>query len=196
MMKRGSAEPYPNPTRASGIDVRGVLEMVAAAVLIIGFTALLFSYRKELAALGNFGYAGVFIISLVSAATIFVPAPGLALSASTALVLNPLLIGIVGGFGAAIGELTGYLVGKGAVDIKHKDLLASYKGYIEKYGLYAIIVFAAIPNPLFDIVGIAAGALRIPPGRFFLAALLGNVIKYAVVSLLFAQFGASVLSYL
>ena len=34
-----------------------------------------------------------------------------------------------------------------------------------------------MPNPLFDVAGLAAGAVQMPMRRFFLAVLAGKVIK-------------------
>jgi uncharacterized membrane protein YdjX (TVP38/TMEM64 family) len=47
---------------------------------------------------------------------------------------------------------------------------------------------AVIPNPLFDIVGIMSGVLRIPVWSFFTACWAGNVIKATAVA--FAGMGA------
>lgn len=176
--------------------IKGLVEALTGIVLILGVGAAILLYRHELEALAGFGYAGIFVIALLSAATIFIPAPGLAIAASSAIALNPLLVGIIGGTGAAFGELTSYFVGKGIADIRHGALLEQYKKWIEKYDVYAIIVIAAIPNPLFDIASIAAGLLKIPWQRFFLAALIGNIIKYTLVSMLFALFGGTLLAYL
>lgn len=184
------------PKKENKERLKGILEITFGLAVIVGAGALIFLYRREIIALSAFGYVGVFFIALLSAATIFVPAPGLAIAASLALVLNPLLIGVAGGIGAAIGELSGYVVGRGVSDVRQKELLNTYSVLVEKYEASAIILLAAIPNPLFDIVGIAAGALKIPWQRFFLAVLIGNIIKYAAIALLVSIFGSSILSYL
>lgn len=188
MTKTKSPEP--------NINLNGMLKLIVAVSIMILFSILLLKYRTEIAALGSFGYVGVFIIALASAATVFIPAPGLIIAASTAVTLNPILIGIFGGFGAAIGELVGYAAGKGFADIQNKDLFSKYKHLIEKYGMFAIFFLSAIPNPLFDIASIAAGAVKMPTKRFFIAVLLGNIMKYMTISFMFSVFGAAILSYL
>ena len=55
-----------------------------------------------------------------------------------------------------------------------------------------LFVMAAIPNPAFDLVGIAAGTLRVPLSRFFLSAFAGNLVKM----LTFAYAGAHSLRWL
>ena len=46
--------------------------------------------------------------------------------------------------------------------------------WIGRYGLAGILVLAFIPNPLFDIAGIASGALEIPWWQFLLACAAGR----------------------
>ena len=48
--------------------------------------------------------------------------------------------------------------------------------------MITIIIFAATPNPFFDIAGFAAGSMRYPINRFAAACWLGKMVKYAVVS--------------
>jgi membrane protein DedA with SNARE-associated domain len=48
-----------------------------------------------------------------------------------------------------------------------------------------IFVLAVIPNPLFDLGGLAAGALRFPAWKFLTSCLTGKVIK----SIVFAMAG-------
>ena len=40
-----------------------------------------------------------------------IPMPGHAYSLTAAVVLNPFYLGLIGGLGAALGELSGYLFG-------------------------------------------------------------------------------------
>lgn len=175
---------------------KGIFEIIFGLLLIIAFGLLLINYRDQIQSLKEFGYLGVFVIALVSAATIFIPAPGLVLAASMGLTFNPVLIGLFGGLGAAIGEMVGFVVGKGVVDARQKDLFKNYKHLIEKYGFFAILVLSAIPNPLFDIASIAAGAVKMPAKKFFIATLIGNVIKYMTISFMFSVFGAAIIAYL
>jgi uncharacterized membrane protein YdjX (TVP38/TMEM64 family) len=44
-------------------------------------------------------------------------------------------------------------------------------------------VLSAIPNPFFDLAGIAAGASGFPGKRFFLAAWIGKTIKDVTIAL-------------
>ena len=55
-----------------------------------------------------------------------------------------------------------------------------------------IIVMAFVPNPLFDIAGMAAGTLKMPLSRFLLFCWIGKTLKM----LMFAYFGASSMQWL
>jgi len=53
---------------------------------------------------------------------------------------------------------------------------------MQKYGVWMILLLAIIPNPFFDLAGIAAGVLRIPLWKFFLFCGIGKIIKMLVFS--------------
>ena len=157
--------------------LKGAAEIVIAAVIIL----LIFSFSDKIVELQEYGYAGVFIISLLSAATIFIPAPGWAAVIAMGGILNPYLVGIVAGIGSGMGELTGYLVGSGARGLSDAKF-GKYKDIIRKYGLGAVFVLAFIPNPLFDMAGLVAGALKIKIWKFLIACILGRIIRYIILA--------------
>jgi membrane protein YqaA with SNARE-associated domain len=101
--------------------------------------------------------------------------------------LNPFLLGVVAGVGSAFGELTGYMIGYGGREAIDRKMLPEYrrqKGWIRSADMLALFVLAALPNPIFDIAGMAAGALRVPVWRFLLAVALGKIIKFLAVAYL------------
>jgi membrane protein YqaA with SNARE-associated domain len=112
-----------------------------------------------------------------------------------ATVLNPYLVGLVAGIGSALGEITGYLAGSGSEKIVENEKFKKYDKYfkmIKKYDMAAIFALAFIPNPLFDIAGIAAGSLKIPLHRFLIACALGRIARY----ILLAYLGTFALEYI
>ncbi|MCX6799352.1 MAG: hypothetical protein NTW59_04650, partial [Candidatus Diapherotrites archaeon] len=80
----------------------------------------------------EFGLLGLFFFSIIGNATIFLPVPVdivvLIISPLAANPLMALLIGIVSGVGAAIGELSGYFIGvlgiKGYEKATKKEVLS------------------------------------------------------------------------
>jgi membrane protein YqaA with SNARE-associated domain len=126
----------------------------------------------------DWGYLGIFAISLVSSASIILPVPYFAFVFAAGAILNPFLVGIAGGLGSAIGEMTGYAVGFGgkkALNDKHEKLLGRAEKWVEKRGFFVvIIIFAATPLPD-DVIGILAGALSYDVRKFFIACLIGKL---------------------
>jgi len=94
---------------------------------------------------------------------------------ASAIFLNPILVGIFAGLGAAVGELTGYVIGMGGSKfIEEKPEFVAMRKIYEKYGLWSIFIFAAIPFP-FDIIGIICGVLKVRPLLFFILTAGGKV---------------------
>lgn len=157
------------------IEYKKILALIAAIFLSL----LVLFLRNKLTNIGAFGYLGVFIISIIGNATIILPIPSILAAYLGGGILNPLLVGIIAAFGATIGELTGYLAGYGGREIvKDKLKLKKIEKWMEKYGLLTIFVLAVIPNPLFDLAGIASGMLKLPVWQFFIATFLGKTIKF------------------
>ncbi|MDP2659690.1 MAG: VTT domain-containing protein [Dehalococcoidia bacterium] len=139
---------------------------------------------KDLAALG---YPGIFLLAFLSSATVLVPIPGLAVILGAGAIWQPLAVGVIGGLGAAAGEMTGYFVGRAGLSTLRAskgDRWHAADQWLRRFGFWAILVVAAVPNPFFDALGLAAGALLYPVGRFWLAAAAGNCVKYTAFALL------------
>ncbi|HEA84424.1 MAG TPA: hypothetical protein ENI04_00350 [Candidatus Wildermuthbacteria bacterium] len=133
----------------------------------------------------NFGYGGVFLISLISAATIIFPIPGFAAIPIGAHFLHPLLVAIVGALGSSIGELVAYGAARGGISIgdgkfiKWSERLAKWFEKIN--GFTIIILFAATPLP-HDVVGLFAGIIKYDIKKFFLATLIGKFLMFLVLA--------------
>ena len=132
------------------------------------------------------GYLGIFIVSLVGSATIIFPAPAFAVIFAFGAVLNPWLVGIAAGIGSAIGELTGYVIGRGGREViekRHEKWLEKAKKWTDRYGFFAVlVVFAATPLPD-DVVGILAGVFEYDVKKFLLASMIGKIIMSTCLAL-------------
>ena len=82
-----------------------------ALVLVVILSIFIFSIRDQAEQLTVYGYPGIFLISILANATVFLPAPGVALVFALGSVFPPFGVAIAAGAGAAIGELSGYLAG-------------------------------------------------------------------------------------
>lgn len=163
---------------------RSLLPRVAVLLLSIALviTAVLLS-QDIIRRFADYGYLGVFIATLVTNATVFIPAPGDAFVFAAGGVLHPILTGIAAGLGASLGELTGYLAGtSGSAVITNRAAYNRLEPFLRRYGLVAIAVLAFVPNPFFDVAGVVAGMLRIPAWQFVLAAWIGKSSRYSLLA--------------
>jgi membrane protein YqaA with SNARE-associated domain len=170
------------PTGTSSFWTRKIFRfLVLVIVLVISIS--IFAFRTRFAEWAAVGVPGIFLVSLLSSATIVLPAPSLALVFAIGSALPWPLVGLAAGAGEALGELTGYLAGVGGrVVIEDQKGYERLAAWMQKRGGITIFVLSVIPNPLFDLAGIAAGTLRYPIWRFLLFACLGKTIKTSLVA--------------
>ncbi|MEM3030750.1 MAG: VTT domain-containing protein [Candidatus Micrarchaeia archaeon] len=157
---------------------------LASLLLSLAITALALWLGPQLSQqqLAAWGYLGVFVMMLVSSATVILPVPGLAVVFVLGHYTNPLLLGIAAGLGSGLGELTGYLAGYGAEGLFRKKEGARYRAlrdwmFKQNHGALALFFLALIPNPAFDLAGIVAGATRYTWWKFLAAVILGKTIR-------------------
>ena len=153
---------------------------------VIALTVYIYHIRHEARALANYGYGGIFLLSILANATIILPAPGLLFVFALGGVFNPFGIAIAAGAGAAVGELTGYMAGfSGQGVIENVEAYSSLRNWMQAHPRWVGLVImglAFLPLPLFDLAGMAAGALRVPVWIFFLWCLVGKILKMFAIA--------------
>lgn len=158
------------------------LVAIAMFVLVLGVTIALFVMRNEILKLGNYGYLGTFFLSLGTNATIILPMPSILMILPLGATFNPLYIGLVAGLGGALGEMTAYIAGYTGRGLwQDNPNYIKAVGWLKRWGMLIVFIFAVTPMPL-DIMGIAAGNLRLPAWKFFLPCWPGKTIKYIVLA--------------
>lgn len=165
------------------------LLLVLGILLIITVTVIVWQldvdWKEQIRV---YGYFGVFVLSLVTSATIIFPLPGdVALFAAPGIMklswLGVFWLGLIASIGAAIGELTAYYAGRWGRSVVARKDAGHYKqtaSRLKRYGGLTIFVFALTPLP-FDIVGVAAGSLRFPVVEFFIYCWAGRLVRSMVV---------------
>jgi membrane protein YqaA with SNARE-associated domain len=177
---QGAAPAVPPPPPKRRLRIVRVLTVIA---IIAALGAALY-FRDRLQELERYGYAAVFLVGLVSNATLILPVPGLAVSSVMGGVFNPWIVGIVGGVGQALGELTGYMAGySGQTWIGESSIYNRLTQWMQRYGVLAIFALAIVPNPIFDLGGMIAGALRLPLWKFLASCTAGKVVKNIIFAL-------------
>ncbi len=166
----------------------GKLFRFLVVLFVLGISLAIFVFRDRFAQLAAIGYPGIFLVSLLGNATIILPAPSLALVFAMGSALPPVLVGLAAGVGEALGELTGYAAGFGGrAIIEDQKMYERLVAWMQRRGGITIFVLSLIPNPFFDLAGIAAGTLRYPLWRFLLFCWLGKTLKTILVAWAGAQ---------
>ncbi|MFQ5942205.1 MAG: VTT domain-containing protein [Anaerolineales bacterium] len=164
-------------------DWRTFALRVLALLAVIAITVAAYLLRDEIENLEILGYPGIFILSLIANATVVLPAPGFIVTLVAGSIFNPILVALAAAAGAALGELTGYLAGySGRGVFERAPSYDRLEELMKEYGGWTVLVLAALPNPLFDIAGAAAGALRMPVVAFLTWAFAGKLIKMLVIA--------------
>jgi len=161
------------------------LLLVAFGLLTTGAAVVFFVFGIDIERLNNYGYAGLFVVSLISAASIIMPMPGVAAITGAGALLDPLLgipvpllVGVVAAPAEALGEFTGYLAGYGgSAVLRERRSYPKVKRWMQHNGIATMFVLSSFPNPLVDVAGVAAGAVQLPIPRFFFPMLAGKFLK-------------------
>ena len=157
---------------------------ILVLVGVVAFITALFVFRDQVKKLDNYGYVGIFLISIAANATIIIPLPGVAFTTAMGAIFSPIGVAIAAGLGAAIGELSGYLAGFGGQAVVERarlyDRLTNWMKEHQNLAYLMIFVLAFIPNPLFDLAGMASGALKLPLWKFLIACTIGKILKMVI----------------
>ena len=160
-----------------------ILTLLGTIALTIGLVLLPFDASR----FGAYGYGVLFLLTFLSSATIVLPSPALAAALQASKTLDPLIVGLVSGLAAGLGETTGYLAGRSGTQLAHvraRSLGRKIEGYIQRWGVLTVFVLAAIPLPLIDLAGIAAGAMGLGFWRFETACIAGKILRFLLVAFL------------
>ena len=154
-------------------------------ILALAITVVVYSFRNRLRSVTSYGYLGLFLISIIGNATIILPVPTFLTAFLGGGIYNPVLVGVISAAGATIGELTGYLAGIGGKAIvENQAMYDRFRRWMERYGLVALFVLAAIPNPFFDVAGIIAGMSHMRVSTYMLVTWAGKIVKFVLIAYL------------
>ena len=180
------SEEEPKKSSTKSAYALGIFGIVATLLM----AAAVIYYWEWVRALGAYGYAGAFLISILGGATIIVPVPMLAVVFALGRVMEyTWLVGIANGLGETVGALTIYMTGYGGGSAfyysTHGRLHDAYErltGLMERRGSLTLFLLAAVLNPFFYPAALAAGALRFGVKRYFIITWVGKTIKGMTVA--------------
>jgi membrane protein DedA with SNARE-associated domain len=142
----------------------------------------IFNWLEKFA--NQFGYFGIFLISLIGSLSIFFPIPYTVVIFTLGQTLEPVLIAVAAGVGSAVGEFSGYLLGWGGrkvISERYKRKMEFLVKVFDRYGSIAIFLFALTPLPD-DLLFIPLGVMRYKIIRMFIPALAGKFLMSLIVA--------------
>lgn len=159
--------------------------LLAVCFMLTLFAIAFFYFSTDISNLKSWGYFGVFLINVIGAASILLPSPAAASVLGGGAFLDDFLgipawfwVGIVAGLGEAVGEFSGYAAGYGGrVIVEDRPSYQRIARWMERRGTLTMFLMSTVPNPLFDVAGLAAGAVRMPMRNFFFSVLGGKTLK-------------------
>jgi membrane protein YqaA with SNARE-associated domain len=165
--------------------LKGLLISGAAVAVTIGLCCAVVIFWDFIQSAQQYGYAGVFIISIFAGGTVFIPVPGLLVVFTLGSILHPAIVGAAAGLGEAVGSMTIYLTGyggHGTLKSYTPRIASKFESWINRRGGLSIFLMSAIINPLFYPFTIIAGMLRFGFIRFFLLCWGGKTVKNCTVA--------------
>ena len=117
-------------------QLKYLLLLAAALLAVILVTVLVQKPTNFDEYLKSSGYVGVFLMALLGSASPIWPLPGSwAVFIAAGLGLNPIILGLLGGLGEPIGELTGYTAGFGGqVALQKFKRYKQIEGWMRRWG--------------------------------------------------------------
>lgn len=164
------------------------IQRIIILILTLILVLLLWRGRRYYGRLQHFGLLGLFLVNILANATVFLPVPVFIPVFVGGAIWDPFKVGIISGLGSAIGELVGFFLGFGGrgiinhIETKKKKLLYRIEKWFHRSGFLTIFIASALPDPFFDLVGILAGTLNYSPFKFFLATVMGRILRNIIIA--------------
>lgn len=150
---------------------------------LVSFLVVLLAiiFKSTLIGHERWGLFSIFWVNALASATLFFPAPGIATVIAGGALYHPLAVAFAAAIGATVGDLIGFFIGHAGKHMllrkKQHIIYEIVKQKFHRYGAVAILLFAFLPNPFFDVIGIVAGAASYPLVRFTLLLFLGRLMR-------------------
>ncbi len=132
----------------------------------------------------SYGYLGAFVVTLIGNVTILIPIPFALIIYLGGSFLNPLILGLVTGAAATIGELSSYLVGRGGrkvIEARYGRRLDSMRALINRWGMLGIFLFSLLPLPD-DLLLVPLGMIKYNVWKLIAAMFLGKTLMCLIIS--------------
>lgn len=162
---------------ARRINAVAKLRDLPAVALLIAFSAAAFVMNGFVKEHAPVTYLGIFLVCFIANSTVLLPAPSILVVLQYSMLLNPTAVAVCGALGASLGEMVGFFTGVCGSRFVSGRLVGMIERRFPAHPYIFVFIFAALPLPLFDVVGMIAGAVRLNKFKFYLTCLAGKLIK-------------------
>jgi membrane protein YqaA with SNARE-associated domain len=200
-----------NTTRGKYLAICLMAAMITISV--VGSVFLIWNW-EYISQLERQGYLGLFIISIFAGSPIPIPTPSMILTFTLGSFLNPVLVGVISGFGNGVGNALIFWTGRGG-HMVFKNIFASTAShepprtrvgrffqrlsripdFARRRVLIAVFVLSIYPNPVLTPMILGMGAMRFQFWKFFLTIWAGKTVQGLILSYLGYYGLRSLLSY-
>ncbi|OGO43885.1 MAG: hypothetical protein A2137_02300 [Chloroflexi bacterium RBG_16_58_8] len=179
--------------------------MAFMVVISVAGSIVLIQHWEVIEPLGQQGYLGLFFISIFAGSPIPIPTPSMILTFTLGSILNPVLVGLVSGFGNGVGNALIFWTGRGGHKVFRSFVASSPSAdnpssrmgrFFKRIGLshlpgfasgrvtFAVFLLSIYPNPILTPLILGMGATRYNFTKFFLAIWVGKTVQSLILSYL------------
>lgn len=166
-------EAAPNKDRSARYDFLSVLILVTFSITAFAVNGFVKGHAPET-------YLGVFLVCFIANSTVLLPAPSLLVVLQYSMILDPIMVAVCGALGASLGEMAGFMTGAHSRRFVSGKLIKKVEDHFPDHPYIFVLAFSALPLPLFDVVGMMAGAIRLNKLTFYLTCLAGKLFKMSM----------------
>ncbi len=184
------------------LSARDITLSVVSLVVAVALCVLAIYYKDSLLNTGylaHYGLLGMLILAFLGGSLLSmlaVPVPYWLLVFTLPSILAPefqigapIVVGLISGLGASLGQLLTFMLGCGSRELSQKlgyrvnrRFYDKALGLAEKHGSWAVFLMSAIINPFHLPMTLAIASLRYPSWKFFIFSLLGNIVKSTFIA--------------
>ncbi len=159
-------------------SAKDILKSIFGFLISLTIALMFIVFQEDVKERAALSYLFLFLACLGSHTSVLVPSSSTLIVIGASLVLNPLLCGLFGGVGAAIGDHTSYFCGRcGKVFVDQSKVYRWLLPKIEKNGFLWVFIFSFVPLPIYDFAGLASGICGMKLWKYTAASFLGIVPK-------------------
>jgi membrane protein YqaA with SNARE-associated domain len=172
---------------------RHVAFAVAGVIFLIVLNIAVYFAPIDYSAFTSFAYLGAFVVCFLANALVAIPIPYIPIVAHIGTTAqDPALVVALGAFGSVLGESVAFIAGRAEQGLVSEHPIYRRLHRVAERPIFAgalLFVFAAPLNPIFDVAGLAAGAVGVPFRVFFISVFAARLLRLAVIVWLGGVFG-------